>query len=563
MIAAESDLCILRIDLKTKRASPKDDFRYQVVRLERGQQINLGPYRFSADCVIGQPYGSMFQFDESSRSLKPLMDQSGIDNLRHLIISGSHTGQPDNESAHSSESESYAEPAAQVQRDNRNLVPSNSNQTLAPATITELKQCGADRSALVEQLAQGSKTFAQKSAFSQEKYLRKKQKRHAPHVALLRSCARVACEMQLAKTAHASPYAPDCAGLRVDSLALLLHHSDLSASARVLLSEYGTRGLVAGAIIERIAPATGPGPAPNRTNGALLVQVGPHRKALGNMPQWVDARRYALESLYYRVALEDLETGASSALLVANDADSTGADATARRGGDRAATPSDDPTSKKPHLLEEAPTGASESEDSGGAQTPDAIAPRAARAPAPDTCAPSAEAPAANSLPVAAPTPTPTPYARRAAAARAALAARRASSLVLVCRYAPPPLALARRLWRWLRPSGALVVYCEHQAALVELFVALRDGCDADRRSAKSKRAASGSTVKEKAEAEGEPTATGGGEAEAEAEGFAAVQLELSECFCREMQVLPARTHPQVPFHAFGGYLLTGIKVLP
>ena len=555
LIATESDLCILRIDLKTKRASPKDDFRYQVVRLKRGEQIRLGPYRFSTDCLIGQPYGSIFQFDESSRSLKPLTDQLGFDH-RPLLTAG-NTELP-NKSPHSSDSESDAEPANPMQRDNRNLVPSNSNQTLAPEAIAELKQSGADRSALVEKLAQGSKTFAQKSAFSQEKYLRKKQKRHAPYVALLRSCARVACEMQLAKTAHASPYSSDCAGLRVDSLALLLHHADLSASARVLLFECGTRGLVAGAILERIGTAHRHTPSAAATTSTtttttsstgFIVQVGAERKALGNMPQWVDSRRYDLESLYYRIALDDLDAGAT----LANDGkpDACG-------GG----LLEDCPNSKKPHLVASVTETHSSEEDDGARDVQSADPPK----PAAESGVQSAET-ASSTAPLTA----PTPYSRRAAGVRCALEARRASSLVIVCRYSPPPLALARRLWRWLRPSGALVVYCERQAALVELFVALRDGCDSERAPKRASPVSAGSdetaTAPTGAGADGsqegsKKDAQTAASAAAE-EGFAAVQLELSECFCREMQVLPARTHPHVPFHAFGGYLLTGIKILP
>lgn len=575
MVATESDLCILRIDMKTKRASPKDDFRYQVVRLKHGEQIRLGPYRFSPDCLIGQPFGSMFQFDEPSRSLKPLTDQSGFDHLRHLINPTSNTEQP-NKSPHSSDSESDAEPADPIQRDNRNLIPSNSNQTLAPATIAELKQSGADRSALVEQLAQGSKTFAQKSAFSQEKYLRKKQKRHAPHVALLRSCARVACEMQLAKSAHVSPHSADCAGLRVDSLALLLHYADLSASSRVLLFECGTRGLVAGAIVERIAPPIAPEQNQSASaavpSAGFLVQIGAHRKSLGNLPAWIDSKRYSLDNLYYRIALDDLEADSPLAPAASSSPDGDGA--------------SDEPTApKKPHLMTESlavtdtHTKSCE-EDEDDEEEPRDVDTEPVGAPAAVSVSVSVTGPNVENSVTASSSSTavpivPTPYARRAAVVRSKLEARRASSLVLVCRYSPPPLELARRLWRWLRPSGAFVVYCEHLPSLVELFMALRDGCATG--STSNANAKSSASARPASTSAGLPTPTptnaaDGGDrstlkkttaAASQDDGFAAVQLELTECFCREMQVLPARTHPHVPFHAFGGYLLTGIKILP
>jgi hypothetical protein len=73
-------------------------------------------------------------------------------------------------------------------------------------------------------------------------------------------------------------------------------------------------------------------------------------------------------------------------------------------------------------------------------------------------------------------------------------------------------------------------VYCERLQDLVELFGELRDG-----------------------------TARAG-ELE-DGKDFAAVQLELGECFFREIQVLPNRTHPAVGMNPFGGYLLSGFKV--
>lgn len=41
----------------------------------------------------------------------------------------------------------------------------------------------------------------------------------------------------------------------------------------------------------------------------------------------------------------------------------------------------------------------------------------------------------------------------------------------------------------------------------------------------------------------------------------AAVQLQLSETWMREYQVLPQRTHPLMTMSGTGGYLLTGYKV--
>lgn len=42
-----------------------------------------------------------------------------------------------------------------------------------------------------------------------------------------------------------------------------------------------------------------------------------------------------------------------------------------------------------------------------------------------------------------------------------------------------------------------------------------------------------------------------------------AVALQLQESWLREQQVLPGRTHPHMTMSTTGGYILSGIKVLP
>lgn len=41
-----------------------------------------------------------------------------------------------------------------------------------------------------------------------------------------------------------------------------------------------------------------------------------------------------------------------------------------------------------------------------------------------------------------------------------------------------------------------------------------------------------------------------------------AVNLQLTESWCRDYQVLPARTHPTMSMSGTGGYLLSGIKLM-
>ncbi|KAF8410461.1 hypothetical protein HHK36_002990 [Tetracentron sinense] len=40
-----------------------------------------------------------------------------------------------------------------------------------------------------------------------------------------------------------------------------------------------------------------------------------------------------------------------------------------------------------------------------------------------------------------------------------------------------------------------------------------------------------------------------------------AIGLQISEPWLREYQVLPSRTHPCMQMSAFGGYILSGIRI--
>ncbi|KAI5590045.1 hypothetical protein BDE02_05G202800 [Populus trichocarpa] len=87
--------------------------------------------------------------------------------------------------------------------------------------------------------------FEKKTAFSQEKYRIKKQKKYAPRVLLRRPSARSICE------AYFKKYPNRIGFLRVDALSLLLSLANVSANSDILLVDmFG--GLLTGAVAERL-----------------------------------------------------------------------------------------------------------------------------------------------------------------------------------------------------------------------------------------------------------------------------------------------------------------------
>ncbi len=130
-------------------------------------------------------------------------------------------------------------------RSNRALLDDGGAQALDGAAIAALKARGASGAAVVAALVASSATFDAKTAFSQDKYLAKKKRKHCASVAALRPTGvRVAFAL-FAKNPDRIAY------LRPDALAAALAAADAGAHGRMLVLD-GAGGLAAGAALERM-----------------------------------------------------------------------------------------------------------------------------------------------------------------------------------------------------------------------------------------------------------------------------------------------------------------------
>ncbi|KAM0010637.1 putative tRNA (adenine(58)-N(1))-methyltransferase non-catalytic subunit TRM6 [Helianthus debilis subsp. tardiflorus] len=180
-------------------------FRCELVRI-----VKIGNKNYPLQPLIGCPFGSLFQVE------------NGINVLACLAL---FRHQKDKrEGAVKDES-----------RDNRALIDNNTAQTLTGEDIEGLRSVNPDRvqrgNEIVEALIANSATFENKTAFSQEKYRLKKQKKYAPKVLLRRPFAR--------------------RFLRVDTLSLLLSFANVTAQSDVLVVDM-IGGLITGAVAERL-----------------------------------------------------------------------------------------------------------------------------------------------------------------------------------------------------------------------------------------------------------------------------------------------------------------------
>ncbi|CAA2993588.1 tRNA (adenine(58)-N(1))-methyltransferase non-catalytic subunit trm6 isoform X2 [Olea europaea subsp. europaea] len=196
-----------------------DGDRVLFARLTAGSKIKIGNKNCSLQPLIGCPFGSSFQVEDGKEG--PVLS-------RVLQSTKGNSLQITEES-----------------RDNRMLVDNNSAQSLTGEDIDEMRRKGASGDEIVKALIANSATFEKKTAFSQEKYLLKKQKKYAPRVLLRRPFARSICEAYYKKHAERIGF------LRVDTLSLLLSLANVSAYSDVLLVDM-LDGIVTGAVAERL-----------------------------------------------------------------------------------------------------------------------------------------------------------------------------------------------------------------------------------------------------------------------------------------------------------------------
>ncbi|XP_022858008.1 tRNA (adenine(58)-N(1))-methyltransferase non-catalytic subunit trm6 isoform X1 [Olea europaea var. sylvestris] len=201
-----------------------DGDRVLFARLTAGSKIKIGNKNCSLQPLIGCPFGSSFQVEDGKEG--PVLS-------RVLQSTKGNSLQITEES-----------------RDNRMLVDNNSAQSLTGEDIDEMRRKGASGDEIVKALIANSATFEKKTAFSQEKYLLKKQKKYAPRVLLRRPFARSICEAYYKKHAERIGF------LRVDTLSLLLSLANVSAYSDVLLVDM-LDGIVTGAVAERLGVGTG------------------------------------------------------------------------------------------------------------------------------------------------------------------------------------------------------------------------------------------------------------------------------------------------------------------
>ncbi|KAL2635532.1 hypothetical protein R1flu_007011 [Riccia fluitans] len=206
-----------------------DGDKMTFARLHSTSTLKVGNIKCNLEALVGQPYGAVFELQSERNSAKLVRLPSDS--------SGTKEKHQQNEADQNSEEVKG--------RDNRALVDDNKAQNLSSDDIDRMKREGVSGREIIEALVANSASFETKTAFSQEKYMKKKQKKYAPRVLMRRPSARSICEAYFVKDPRKIGFC------RMDTLALMMSLANVGPKSDVLVLE-SLGGLITAAAAERV-----------------------------------------------------------------------------------------------------------------------------------------------------------------------------------------------------------------------------------------------------------------------------------------------------------------------
>lgn len=151
----------------------------RLLQIRRGAWLSVSRHRCPLDPLIGAPFGANFRVENERLE----RDNRTVEEISGAIgdaFSGVVSADPSNSNAQ--------------------IFDTSTAQQLDDKAISELRKKGAGGEEIIKALASNSATFASKTAFAQDKYLRKKAKKYMPSLHLLKPSALTLCDLYMSKS---------------------------------------------------------------------------------------------------------------------------------------------------------------------------------------------------------------------------------------------------------------------------------------------------------------------------------------------------------------------------
>ena len=130
--------------------------------------------------------------------------------------------------------------------DNRNLIDDNTSQTLTQTQVHTLLSTQTPGSTIVAALISNSSTFSSKTAFSQAKYVKRKQLKYQPRCRIVRITPSTLCSAMHLRDAR------KICNLREDTLGQVLSNANICAGQRVLVVDTAVQGIITASCVRRM-----------------------------------------------------------------------------------------------------------------------------------------------------------------------------------------------------------------------------------------------------------------------------------------------------------------------
>ncbi|XP_011301509.1 tRNA (adenine(58)-N(1))-methyltransferase non-catalytic subunit TRM6 [Fopius arisanus] len=205
----------------------KQNFRKLCKITEKGT-FTLGKEQVQMEDLVNKPYWTTFKMFPSKISKKHVslevaLKAETMEDIRQGMSSGT---------------------------DNRSITDDGTSQKLSKEEIEDLRDAGKSSKEIVTSLISNSTSFATKTEFSQEKYIKKKEKKYCRYLTMKKPSISMIQEIYFRQDSSKINF------LRMDTLSQILSYSDVRSEGKFLLYDSGTSGLSAAALLNRIGAGT-------------------------------------------------------------------------------------------------------------------------------------------------------------------------------------------------------------------------------------------------------------------------------------------------------------------
>jgi tRNA (adenine-N(1)-)-methyltransferase non-catalytic subunit len=214
---------------------------FKLHHLTTGHSVVLGKDKVNLSSVIGEKFWTLFKMIPQKNGKREFTLEAcqKIESLSDAVLKEVPSG-----------------------KDNRNITDDGSSQALSTDEIVGMRDSGLSPINIVGMLIENSKTFKNKTEYSQEKYLKKKEKKYFDYIIIRRPTLRLLAEIFYNRDQF------KVMGLRYDTLSQIITAANIQSNGVYILYESGTQALVGAAILNYL------------DKGGTLINL-----SLGNQPQ--------------------------------------------------------------------------------------------------------------------------------------------------------------------------------------------------------------------------------------------------------------------------------------